>query len=252
MDIQVLSENESEQVRLMCINFPDAMEKNSRLVESLSLLFLRFRSFDEISARERLTEYLKWRYLSYGGYEDHLISSDDRMREQLSSGLFNIITDTGDGPALIFAQMRYHDPSSFDAHDTLKCIHFLLMSTLTKYPRFAKNGFSLINDMSGIGLNNLDLKVPELIANAMKKTLPVRVSNLVVYNPPLVVRFVIPVVKLIISNKLGERLHVVTDERKLHEDFQFSPHFLPSTIGGTLELDPTLAVELLVAEDIAV
>ena len=88
-----------------------------------------------------------------------------------------------------------------------------------------------------MGLSNLDVAIPTAIASAVSNCMPVRMVNALVINPPWVAQFIIPIMKLLLSQKLGKRLNLVTDLSVLQSEFDLPPTHLPQELGGALPID---------------
>lgn len=237
---------------LVAEHFSDLHSTNAEIVDRISLIFLRFRNHDIASTVERLKSYFAWRLEMYGGLRNMSLDESPKIQSQLQSGFVRVSAGGEDGRAYIFLQLRKHDPSKYDAQDTLRCVHYVLMRTLHRHPEVAREGFSVIGDMTSITMSNLDLAVPEAIASAMQSTFPTRMRSFVIVRPPFIVRFIIPVVKLILSSKLGNRLNVVTDTSELVEKYHVPVELLPESLGGTVPDDCVSFSEMMVSENTVV
>lgn len=238
------SEQEGHLVNEVCYKFPQEFEENQRLVRFLAVTCLRYRLHDLDSSVERLQHYFKWRRKLFGGLADQSCSTDSKLSDQLSTFFVQISPKRmPNGEGLVFLTMLRHNPSIYSAEDTVRCLHFIIMNAMMQDPSLAEKGFVLVNKMTGIGLFNLDTAVPKAIASAINKCWPVRVINMIVVNPPFVVRWVIPVVKAIVSSKMGNRIHVLDSPDELQQFY--SLEYLPESVGGAIRMDdPAVLAEL--------
>ena len=222
----------------LCFKFPDEFEENQRLVRFIAATCLNFRNGDVESAKERMGNYLMWRKKLFGNLKDQSCSTNEKLKAQVSSFFIQVSPKRlPGGEALVYLTMMKHDPSSFSADETVCCVHFMIMNAIKQDPTLAQKGFVLVNNMAGVGLFNLDIAVPKALASAMNKSLPMRVCNMVVVSPPFVVRYMIPVVKAIVSSKMGNRIHVMDQPSDLQGHLNLSADYLPVAVGGTVQLE---------------
>jgi hypothetical protein len=174
----------------------------------------------------------------FGDLRDQSVATDEKLRRQLSTGFIRVLpTKLPNGSAILYLELRRHNALEYSAQDTLKAWHYVIMSTLKSDPDVAVNGFTVIGLMSDVGYSNLDIHIPEGIIGAVSNCMPVRLRNMFICHPPLVARVLIPIVKMLLSSKLGHRLYVVTDDTNISTNHEIPVSLLPHTLGGQIGID---------------
>lgn len=143
------------------------------------------------------------------------------------------------GEAVIYLEMKRHQPTVYSAEHTLQTWHYLILATMRQFPELAREGFVLTGNMTDASYENLDLGIPEAVASAVSNCMPVRMTNFFLINPPFILRMVIPVIKLILSSKMGHRLNVITDVSALYNEHGMDQALFPDAIGGVLSFENT-------------
>jgi hypothetical protein len=210
-----------------------------------------YRNKDVKTASERLATYLTWRIKLFGNLKEQSFDENPKLKDQIETMFMRILPDRfPTGEAIIYLEMKRHQPSIYSSEDTVKTWHYLVLTTIKKFPDLATHGFVLAGNLTDAAFGNLDLGVPEAIATAVSNCLPLRVANFFVINPPFLLQMVIPVVKLIMSKKLGQRVHVVDDVSVLYSEHRLDPAFLPDSIGGQVTAEKTEEhIQVLLAEN---
>ena len=231
------------KVNALCFKFPDEFEENQRLVRFIAETCLKFRNGNSTRAEERMRSYLQWRKSIFGNLRDQSCNNDVKLRTQVSS-LFVQISPKRlpEGEALVYLTMLRHSPSLFSADDTVRYVHFMIMNAIKQDPTLAEKGFVLVNNMTGVGIFNLDIAVPQALASAMSQCLPIRVRTMVIFSPPLVIRFVVPAIKAIVSSKMGDRIHVMDQPSDLLGHLNLTEDYLPVAVKGAVELEDKAAL----------
>jgi hypothetical protein len=225
-------------VERMKISFADDYQLNPRLVKSMAEVCIQYRLGNEEEATESLSNYLTWRDKTFGGLKDHRISEDTKLREQLQTNFLRLSPKRlKSGAAVLYVTMKDHDPSLYSTADSIKAIHFFIIAAMVVDPDLARDGFVVINDFAGVEFHNLDMNFPVAIAPALGKSTPVRLVKIVITNAPMVLRFIVPIVKAILPKKLLDRLHVVEDSA-LPELLAVALGDLPIELGGMIAMDP--------------
>jgi hypothetical protein len=168
------------------------------------------------------------------------MESNTALKAQVQTMFIRVLPDRlPTGEAVIYLEMRRHQPSVYSTEQTVQTWHYLIMSTIMKYPELARIGFVLTANMDGAAYGNLDLGVPEAISSAISNSMPVRMVIFFIIKPPFMLQMVIPVIKLILSSKLGQRVHVITDTLTLYEEHGLDPMFFPEEVGGKVSVEKT-------------
>lgn len=223
----------------LCSRFPRQNQASPALLFSLAKIFLYFRGFDFDSAHSRLETYIQWREELFGEFaEQEKLEHHHKTVEQVKTGFLRVLPEKlPDGQAIAYLELKRHDTSLYSATDTIRAWHHVLMSTLMSEPELAQHGFVLISNMNEVGLFNIDTAIPKAIASALSNCMPLRVANAFAINPPWVVRFVVPMLKLLLSQKLGQRLNMISDHSQLQSEFNLPATHLPTTLGGFVSLE---------------
>lgn len=176
------------------------------------------------------------------------------MKAQLESLFVQVLPDRlPSGEAVLYLELSRHNPSEYSADDTVRSWHYLVLSAMRKHPELAHSGFVITGNLAGAGYSNLDLGVPEAIASAVSHCMPLRLSNLFIINPPFLLQMVIPVIKIILSRKLGDRVHAITDTDDLYSVHNLDPNFMHFAVGGRVSDERSAEyLQSLLAEDLSV
>jgi len=245
-----------QAVRIYGVNevlshFTDVMRQNPRMVKAMAETSLSFRHGDVKLAVKSLNSYLDWRLKKFGHLNDQCLASDRKLQEQLASKFIQICPKRlGNGEALVYVSMKNHDPSLYSTEDTIKCMHFLLISSIIEDPSLAEKGFVLVNNMVDVEWRHLDMNFPGAIASAVGRSIPIRLTTLVIVDPPLLIRFIVPIVKSVLPARLSDRLHIVTDLSQLTGVVHVNDVVdLPEELGGKVILTIDADLERFVAEN---
>jgi hypothetical protein len=245
---------EEHLIEQLCDAHPAALDENPDLLRFLAMIFLKFRKNDLTSASERLERYLQWRRQILGDLSDQNIQNNEHLKRQVESLFLTILPNAlPGGEAILYLELRRHDTSLFTAEDTVKTWHYLVMCALRKDPSLATRGFYITGNLTNVSYYNLDIKIPHAIAHAVSDCMPVRVCQFFLINPPYVAQLILPVIRMLLSSKLSQRLNIVTDYSHLQEHYQIPSDGLPDVIGGTItEQMFQNIVTIIVAENLAI
>lgn len=248
------NENEKNLIEILCSNYSEATKENESLMKFLSLIFLKFRNYDLNSASERLGNYLNWRRQTFNNLNEQTIENNLHLKKQIKSLFLTILPEyLPTGEAIVYLELKRHNTEVFTAEDTIKTWHYHIMCALKKDPDLARRGFYMTGNMTSISYSNLDIRVPHAIAHALSDCMPVRVCQFFVINPPYIAQLIIPVVRMLLSTKLSQRLNIITDISSLHNDFHVPLTCLPEILGGTITPDMHIEViEQMIAQNISV
>jgi hypothetical protein len=230
--------DEDYLITQLCESHSIAYQENPELIKFLASIFLKFRKNDFDSANQRLENYVIWRRQIFGDLSDQSIESNEHLRNQIQSLFLMVLPNAlPSGEAILYLELRRHDTSIYSAEDTVKTWHYLIMRALRKDPELATRGFYITGNMTSISYYNLDIKIPHAVSHAVSNCMPVRVVNFFVINPPYIAQIVLPVIRMLLSSKLSQRLNVVTDYAHFQEVYEMPSSCLPESIGGTISED---------------
>lgn len=200
----------------------------------VKLMCLRGRKYEVERAAELLPNFLAL-CAEYGVDE----TPNDQLKADAASGKM-VLTGAVDarGRPLFTLRLRNHRPKQSSAHDMARLLSTLLVRTLRKSVDAQRFGIVLLNDMTGVGIKNVDPAIPKLLFSSVFPRLPVRLARLCAFDPPFFIgRIVLPAVIFFMSKKLRARLTVINgrDFKALHE--VYPPALLTADLGGTLAFD---------------
>lgn len=141
------------------------------------------------------------------------------------------------GRYLVHVRIRYADPRSFSALDVVRTLATVIEWTLRTYPEAQTHGIIVFGDTAGIGLNNIDPRVPREIAHAFSSTLPVRIGGFCVMNIPWFIRPFFTIITSLLSRKLKSRVRQFSRPEELASQFEPASVPVDANMGGTLPWD---------------
>ena len=190
----------------------------------------------------------------FGGLSFQRVPSNPKLKSQIETMFMRVMPQRlPSGEAVIYLELRRHEPEIYSAEDTVRTWHYLIISAIRKHPELARTGFVFVGNMTGAAYANMDLGVPEAIASALNNCMPVRIANFFIINPPFLLQMAIPVIKLMLSTKLGERVNVVTDISTLYSEHDLDPAYFPDAIGGQVSVDcATEHTDAILADNVSV
>ena len=121
----------------------------------------------------------------------------------------NVITilpqPTAQGQAMMLLRLANTRPSEFVYHarQVCKAAHFQIMDALRRMPTAQVKGLVVMVDFGHTGMSNIDRKVPPKMGKLFSGILPVRLAGILVCNPNMLVRIVVPLAKMFLSEKLA-------------------------------------------------
>lgn len=222
----------------LCDSHSIAFQENPELIKFLSSIFLKFRHNDFESANERLGNYISWRRQVLGSLQEQSIDNNETLRNQIQSLFLTVLPNSmPNGEAILYLELKRHDSSIYSAEDTVKTWHYLVMRALRKDPELATRGFYVTGNLTNISYYNLDIRVPQAVVHAVSDCMPVRVVSFFLINPPYIAQIILPVIRMLLSSKLSQRLNIITDYSHFQELYHMPPTCLPEAIGGTISED---------------
>lgn len=230
------------------------LQENPKMVTAMAEICLSFRHENTSMAIVSLRSYLDWRFKLFGSLEEQSLLEDKKLNNQLASKFLHLSPmRLGNGEALLYLSMRNHDPSRYSTTDTIKCLHFFIISAMILNPSLAESGFVIVNDMVGVEMKHMDMNFPSAIAATVGKSIPIRLVALAIIAPPMLIRCTIPVFKSVLPAKLVSRMHVVTDLNTLPDLISATAQVcLPVQLGGMVEFSTDEDLKHLVELQMAV
>jgi hypothetical protein len=228
-----MNSNVEENIMLLCDLFPEAREENPDMLKFMATTCFHYRQFNFELAKERLENYLSWRLREFGSLKEFSLENNPTTTNQLKLGMMRVLPHRlAGGEGIIYLDLSRHDATTFSASDTVKMWHYHIISALKADLTLAERGFYVISNMSNVSHNNLDIRIPQAIIAAVSNCMPIRLLGFFLIHPPLIAQFILPVVKLLLSSKLSQRLHIIMDTMVLESEHGLPMTYLPEEIGG--------------------
>jgi len=174
--------------------------------ELWQLACLRARGHDVDLALPLLERYMEWRR---SNAVDEFRGAPE-LRTQLRTGFIRCCGNVDlEGRIVVHVDNSKHNPNLWNARSTVLAVHAVLEYALFRYPAAQKFGFAVLQDLSHIKMANVDLAVPKALKDAFADTFPLRVRAVYIYQAPLFVRVIAPVLKAFLSSKMRKRIILV-------------------------------------------
>jgi len=194
--------------------------------------FLLARKLDIKRTKKLLQSNIKWR--KDNGYEN-IPSFDSLNKDVILSGFGQKIPGARDkqGCGLLFCKLGQMHPDDFKQFDLLVTNWVIWNNAegnLWEDMDFHRNGLTFVFDLTDIGWKNVDLGLQRRINATLMDNFPMRVTKILVVNPPMIFKSLLAAARLIIKKKVMDRLQVLEslDQVKLHVD----EDVLPTAFGG--------------------
>lgn len=198
------------------------------------LACIRARKGDVTRALALAKNCLKWREsVNADGIK---LNNCEQMKKQLETGMVFVSGNKNRlGQVILDIRLGKQDPARFSALDTTRMISFVLEWVLRTYPEAQTHGIVVVNNMKGVSLGNLDLRMPGVLQKAFSRNMPVRVSSVNICNPPWFIRMVLSLAAKVFSKKLKARVRVYGkgDAVKMEEMFEKDSIMIDLDMGGT-------------------
>ena len=117
-----------------------------------------------------------------------------------------------------------------------------------KYPDSLTKGVAFLVDMRGWSRANYDATVESAMIRANMTSLPFRHARTVLFEPPLLIRIALPIVKLFLSKKMRQRLLLARSPAELSS--HVAPAHVPAALGGPRRLASPLEDAPITAADL--
>eukprot|EP00045_Choanoeca_perplexa_P003129 m.28776 g.28776 ORF g.28776 m.28776 type:complete len:347 (+) comp11880_c0_seq1:395-1435(+) len=205
-----------------------------------ALACLRARKYDLARTLELMKSFDAWRtrlQLLERNYH-----TDAELQALIKLG---VVEPTGQrdvvGHYVLVLRMAKADPKRFTPDDAIRNIYAALEYLYRRYPEAQSAGVAVLVDQRGASLKNMDTAVPRILFKALANHVPCRFGGLYTVDPPLFMRMLLPVAKLLLKRKLRDRLHVLRNVEDLLKYFQASN--LLEDFGGTMASEHDVYLE---------
>lgn len=219
-------------VEEICQHFKSERIENEELILFMALQILKFENYNILLSIERLRKYIKWRKKLFGNLNNHSLDDDLILKRQIETCFVQFHSQRCEnGEMFMYIELAKHDPNQFNAFQTVKCCHYMILSALKADPDLCHIGCIVLINVSNVRLVNVDLKVPSLIASVID-CMPLKLINGIVFNPPHAVKYLIPIVMMIVPTILKPKIHIIYDISELTNLNINISHLLPIKFGG--------------------
>ena len=214
----------------------EAFEASSKIYKEIPLWCLRGRKYDVDRALELLPRLIDM-------IEELELEKEDAAGDRLLADLEThklVATGTKDpgGRGVVWARLRFHDPKVSKAKDMGRLMASVMLHVLRHDPEVQRLGVSIVQDMNGLGLGNLDPLAAKYLLGHVLSNLPIRVGRICIVHPPWIVgKIILPIAMTLMSAKLRSRIAIINGS-KPDPLFQHVPRSaLPLELGGEAQID---------------
>jgi hypothetical protein len=204
-------------------------------------MFLRLRNNDIESAAQR--------YVNF-----HTLISDYDLSRQLTPsiakvlrlGIFRIVGVTDKfGRPVVYVIPRCIDFCVHSVADLQKAWFFAIMHVLQNYPNAQLKGVVVAGSATGMGYKHFSREFQTFVGTAINGCLPVRIGNVFMHNEHYIVTNVVfPVMKLVLKQKIVERIKFCGEDFSEIQSL-VAPEHLLTEFGGKLDWDTSAWVDSL-------
>jgi len=180
----------------------------ARYTDRFLMACLLARKMDVSRAEELLKKNWLWRIRN--GYE-HLPSFSSLDLSLLRTGLLSIAgTRSLNGCGILYFSPASIMPGSSTYQSVIDILVWYWGIGMEKERVDAhREGVIIVQDMSGFSWKNFDTRFERHIAEAMQDHFPQRVKKILLLNPPVILRAVLAVLRVIMKKKMMDRFEVV-------------------------------------------
>ena len=227
---------EFEKLRELAVDLPEYLACG----DFWALACLRARKYDIARALELLQSFDLWRKRLQ--LLERNFHTDDELRVLIERG---VVEPTGQrdrvGHYILVLRMARADPKRFTPDDAIRNIYAALEYLYRRYPEAQSAGVAVLVDQRGASMKNMDTAVPRVLFKALANHMPCRFGGLYAVDPPLFMRMLLPVAKLLLKRKLRDRLHILRNVEELATHFE--PSELLTDFGGSRASEHDIYVE---------
>eukprot|EP01130_Rhizamoeba_saxonica_P003382 TRINITY_DN1430_c0_g1_i1.p2 TRINITY_DN1430_c0_g1~~TRINITY_DN1430_c0_g1_i1.p2 ORF type:complete len:243 (+),score=68.19 TRINITY_DN1430_c0_g1_i1:377-1105(+) len=194
---------------------------------------------------KRVEEMLKscWKWRVENDYETFPFWSDI-PHQMFESGAFFAIPGnrTLDGQAIFYIKPSLWFPKQIDLQMLTDWIAYSNgVGNYFDNMDCHRNGLVMIEDLSGMTMQNVDMKMQKKFNKSLMDNFPFRIKAIYMLHPPAILRGIMAVGKFFMKKKIRDRLHVIEPET-LYEIID--PDELHVDFGGNYEISPEECMQL--------
>lgn len=192
--------------------------------------FLRAKNGDPEAAFVKACNFYRW---SISERPD--LIGDDDIGAELDSGKLVYMCKDKEGRPVFLVRARLHfspsHPNGFERSSTEKLLIAAVRFAVANM-KAACHNFSIVADMEGFGISNMDSGVLRALGALLSKYFPGRLHRLYVINPPFVMWGFWKLIRPLVNKKWMETLHFMSHPNELHEFID--TRNLPVSYGGDI------------------
>ena len=243
-------ENEIEKL-------PDNLKSTIRLAESkcpelttpeMRLAFLRAEVFKPKLAAERYGLYWTKRIEIFGddrAYKPIILKymTENEIQLGFRTQLVHILTCSTTGRKIFYADCSKICKASMSNMDMIRILWYIL-HTFVDDIESQKKGVIMITNAKNYSFSQFGIDFCKQLIESIKGCVPVRLSAFHVVHPPTFVRYVYPIISIVLTQRIRQRMLIHTfstdDEKvmnKLVTKYDMKREDLPTQMGGSIELN---------------
>lgn len=210
-----------------------ALSNDNDAVGLADTLWLRnciiVRNGDVRRAISLASNYLNWR--SYVKYDQNLRTPTAHVIELLTRGVFIVAGNhcRQDSPVLTIRYCTYN-PEKFDVLDLSIAFGIMVEYVIRNYPNAETEGITLMEDMNGVTLTNLDMRLTRFLIRSLSRTFPVRIRSIFYVRSNRTMRAVLKFIAPFVARKLHTNVVVIEHDDGNNLLEAFDPHQIPTVL----------------------
>lgn len=193
------------------------VESNAQ--EEYNLLkFLHWKTNVKRSA-ERLRGLNEWQSSNPFAFDNLKVTKDPQLKRVLESSV--IVAPPGmvdkHNRRVLVGRLRNNDMTDGRTVQDVVRMAIYTVDRVLEDPLAQSNGVVVFHDMTGLGRNNVDIRIPKTLLGALIGHFPIRIHGIYMYNAPAFVRGMFSFVSFLMPKKLRDRTHFVSSLDDLYE-----------------------------------
>lgn len=204
--------------------------------DALLLRFLRARKWDVSKAFSMLASTLKWRmetnlFQIQAAGEEGLCKEEGVLKNFTLGKTYYRGTDR-EGRPLIFARVKQHKASDQTQDEMLKFIVYNMEISRTLFPLASGiETSSVVFDMTGFGLSNMDWDTATMVINIFQSYYPETLGHAIVWKAPTVFSAAWKIIKPMLDPVVREKIAFCSNAKEIAK--YIDPKHLEKDFGGT-------------------
>jgi CRAL/TRIO domain len=250
-------ENAHQELDIEITKLPQGQQNAIQLAERtcpeiaslpFRLAFLRAEVFNAKLAAQRYGLYWVKRIEIFGNeraFQPIILKNmtQNEIALGFKSQLGHILTDTQTGRKIFYADCSKICRASMSNMDMIRIVWYIL-HTFVDDIESQKKGAILMTNAKNYSFSQFGIDFCKQLVESIKGCVPVRLSAFHVLHPPTFVRYVYPIISIVLNQRIRQRMLIhtfSTDDQKilkrLKNKYGMNPNDLPKQIGGSVELN---------------